>query len=554
MNRIVLLALIIFVCHAPCLHAQQPDWARAIGDTTGNTEVLFTSRYGQSDVLIGGRYNGKDLTLGAFTLKNKGQWDAFAALMNQRGEVLWAVGFGGGGEDALTAVASDAGGNMYIAVAFNSLSLTIGGFTLQNRGETDAALVRITSNRDVALVRHISNAGHDEISGIAVDPSGNILMSAQIINPNGVGDMSIFVAKLDAQNNVLWQKNSSGPEVRLACIALDDDGNCYAAGSLWGALFVEGGKDLDAGEERKGFILQYSSAGDWIRSLTDTTFSRINSMAAHGDHLYAAGERIIYYMGWGWPLADSKILLTKFDRNLRPVWERNCGGKTDLQSLDVVKRIGIDEEGSAYLTGYFFSGRLDFAGDTLGNPWNVNYYYQQVFVLKYDSSGGEIWSRGIGSKLNDVGYDIAVIGKDRFYLAGGFESDEIRIGDYTLTNTGITREIYVHLRPPRIGRNVRSFVAFYKNTTASVQPPRPMSAAIVYPNPVSNELHISLPESVGRSAELRLYTLGGRLLRYETVRLLGKEHVMDATGLRTGWYVLHITSGDNIMVSSVVKN
>ncbi|MCZ7556011.1 MAG: T9SS type A sorting domain-containing protein [Bacteroidia bacterium] len=536
------------------LLAQKSQWATSLGDNSGNVEVLFTRRYAQfDDVLIGGRYDGKELKLGTFTLKNNGQWDAFFALMNDQGDVVWATGFGGGGDDAVTDAASDASGNMYLAVTSTSLILTIGGFNMPNQGETDAALVLLSPDFRFSAVTHIGTGGHDEIHSVVVDDAGNKLIGGQIIEAQGPRSTTVFVRKLGHGVSTLWERKSTGSEVRLSRVTVDAAGNCYAAGSLWGALEVEGGPTLDTGQERQGFILKYSAAGEWQRGITDTTFSRINALQAFDAHVYAAGERINYYMGWGWPLADSKILLTKYDATLRTEWTRSCGGSEEMQSMDIVRGMSMDQEGSPYVSGYFFSRRLDFAGDTLGNIWNLNYYYQQAFVLKYDSAGNEIWSRGFGGALNDTGNDVAVIGKDRLFVAGGFESDEIRFDQHLLTNNATTREIYVHLRPPRIGRNIRGFVALLDGATASVPPPVPLAEAELYPHPVDEGLRIRVPAFAGRPAQLRIFSLDGRLLRFEAIPDAGTVHALDVSALQPGMYILRITSAHHNLVQRFVR-
>jgi hypothetical protein len=534
--------------------AQKAQWATSLGDNSGNVEVLFSRRYGHhSDVLIGGRYDGKELKLGTFTLKNNGQWDAFFALMNDQGDVIWATGFGGGGDDAVTDAVADATGRMYLAVSSTSLILIVGGFHMPNQGETDAAIVGLSQDFRFDMVMHIGTAGHDEIHSLTVDDSGNKLVGGQIIESQGPRSTTLFVRKLGHGLNTLWERKSTGSEVRLSGVAVDAEGNCYAAGTLWGTLEVEGGPTLDTGQERQGFILKYSPTGEWQRGITDTTFSRINALQGFDTQLYAAGERINYYMGWGWPLADSKILLTKFDSNLRPVWTRSCGGSEETQSMDIVRGMSIDQDSGPYLTGYFFSRRLDFAGDTLGNIWNLNYYYQQAFVLKYDSAGNEVWSRGFGGALNDTGNDVAVIGKDRLFVAGGFESDEIRFDQHLLTNNATTREIYVHLRPPRTGRNIRAYVALLDGATAAVPPPVSLAEAELYPHPVSGMLHVRMSALAGSPAQLRVYSLDGRMLRFETLAHTGTVHTLDVRTLHPGMYILRITSGHHSMVQRFVR-
>ncbi|MCX6350491.1 MAG: PKD domain-containing protein [Bacteroidetes bacterium] len=65
-------------------------------------------------------------------------------------------------------------------------------------------------------------------------------------------------------------------------------------------------------------------------------------------------------------------------------------------------------------------------------------------VLKYDSTGNEIWAKAYGGKKNDFVADIATDKIGDIYIIGGFESSAITFGGTTLKNSDTTRsEVFV---------------------------------------------------------------------------------------------------------------
>ena len=114
----MLYVLALTLCCGATLSAQRADWVNGIGDMSGNTVVRSIARYADDGVVIAGSFSGRNLTLGSVTLKNAGSDDAFVALFNNDGALIWAKIFGGSGEDFATAVEVDPQGSIYLALAF----------------------------------------------------------------------------------------------------------------------------------------------------------------------------------------------------------------------------------------------------------------------------------------------------------------------------------------------------------------------------------------------------------------------------------------------------
>ncbi len=73
----------------------------------------------------------------------------------------------------------------------------------------------------------------------------------------------------------------------------------------------------------------------------------------------------------------------------------------------------------------------------------------------------------------------------------------------------------------------------------------------VYPNPVSNEIKLKLPQPT--SASLKLYNAAGQIVYYAKKRTLALEHKIDVSNLIAGTYVLRITTANQTAAFKLIK-
>jgi len=78
--------------------------------------------------------------------------------------------------------------------------------------------------------------------------------------------------------------------------------------------------------------------------------------------------------------------------------------------------VAFDDQGSLYVTGYFF-GNIDF-----GNGFSFSSSYFNTYIAKYDSSGNLIWAKPVGGDDNNPR---SITGDDEgnIYIAGQFDGN-----------------------------------------------------------------------------------------------------------------------------------
>jgi Tfp pilus assembly protein PilZ len=184
-------------------------WARQAGST--NVDVgMGVAMDASGRAVVTGTFEGT-VQFGTTTLVSAGQRDVFVAMYDASGNVVWAKRGGGTSADVGYAAAVDGFGNTYVTGYFYD-SADFGATTLTDAGNGDMFLVAYGPNgNELAAVRaggSESETGED----IAIDPSGNVIVTGEFRGTSVFGSTSltsagrddIFIAKFSSSGDVLW--------------------------------------------------------------------------------------------------------------------------------------------------------------------------------------------------------------------------------------------------------------------------------------------------------------------------------------------------------------
>ena len=293
----------------------------------------------------------------------------------------WAKSEIGNGSDAANSVAADAQNNSYITGTFTSSSIIFGGTSLSNYGTSNIFVVKYGHSGNVRWARRIGGSGGDWAQSIAVDNNGSVyitgfISSSSVIFANDTinngGGPNVITAKYDSSGNEVWIRcathNYFGCQGRG--VSIDNSGNIYVTG-----IFGE------------------------------------DSVSFNGHTVINNGT-----------VLTSDIFLVKYNSSGDVVWARNAGGTNN----DFSRAVSTSMSG-IYLTGYFKSPSVIFAGDTLFNQGN-----KDILTLKYDSLGNEVWAKSSGGINDEEGLTISVNKNDFVYVAGYFKSSPISFPPFSL--------------------------------------------------------------------------------------------------------------------------
>lgn len=307
-------------------------------------------------------------------------YDYATVKYNPSGEQQWAVRYNGeaNDNDLPTAIAIDAGGNVYVTGA----------------SENDYATVKYSTSGKLLWVRRYKGYadGVDGAVAIAVDPEGNAYVTGTSSGPGTVADYA--TVKYNTAGEQQWAVRYSGPgdtgdrhDVARS-IAIDAEGNVYVTGTS--------DNHKNAGEYA---TVKYNSAGlqQWDARYSGPGVSgQVHSLAVDGGgNIYVTGT-------YGGDYAT-----IKYNPSGEQQWAARYNGSDD--QFDIAWSLAVDVEGNVYVTGSVnnASGK---AGD--------------YATVKYNDSGEQQWAQEYSGpgKYTHQFPSLAVDMKGNVYVAGG--SDE----------------------------------------------------------------------------------------------------------------------------------
>jgi hypothetical protein len=428
-------------------------WAKNAGGT-GDDGASSVAADGSGNIYVTGSFTSPTITFGSITLTNAGSStnDLFLAKYDASGNIIWAKSAGGAGDDGASSVAMDNSGNIYVAGGFTSPTITFGSTTLTIVGTGDIFLVKYDANGNVLWAKNaggiINNSNYNNAAtSVAIDASGNSYVAGYFSSPTitfGSTTLTntntdtldynsdIFLAKYDANGNVIWAKKAGGSGDE------DDDANSVAVDGSGNAYVV-------------GFFDSNTITFD-TTTLTNT--------------------------------GNFDIFLVKYDANGNVIWAKGADSSGDD---GLTFSVAVDGSGNSYVAGMFDSPSFTLGSNTLINAGDSNYTFN-MFLAKYDVNGNVLWaksasetSEGISDRVDEAS-SISVDASGNSYVAGSFESLTITFGSYTLTNADTTCR-YVDIFVAKLGSNTG-----INEFTNSLN-------IVVYPNPATNSLTIESPQN-----------------------------------------------------------
>jgi hypothetical protein len=237
--------------------------------------------------------------------------------------------------------------------------------------------------------------GLEDAFGIALDASGNSYVTGYFGSPTitfgtttltSAGQDDMYIVKCDSGGTVVWAKRAGGTSGDYGLgIAVDASGNSYATGYFQSATITFGATTLTNASGGSGY---------------------------------------------------SDMYVVKYGVSGSVVWAKRAGGNRG----DFGRSISVDASGNSYVTGYFDDSTITFGATKLTNADTLG--SDDMFIAKYDASGGVVWAKRAGGVGFDEGFAIAVDASGNSYVTGHFDSPTITFGATTLTNAG-EKDMYI---------------------------------------------------------------------------------------------------------------
>lgn len=170
-----------------------------------NGELFFT---GFLDVSAS---NGQGATAKLQNTSAHGVGEFWATQLNKQGNIAWRKYFGGSANDRAHAVASAPNGGYVMAGFTESEDFDI----TQNFGSYDFWVVKIDKIGNLDWQKNYGGSGIDQAQDIIATPDGGYLVVGNTFSDDGMvanalGQSDIWVIKIDANGNLLWQNTYGG--------------------------------------------------------------------------------------------------------------------------------------------------------------------------------------------------------------------------------------------------------------------------------------------------------------------------------------------------------
>lgn len=300
----------------------------------------------------------------------------------------------------------------------------------------------------------------------AIDKLGNYYV---VILNDGLQKLQ----KLDSSGKNLWLSVVPMSEVRN--IVVDSEGSVYAVGYNYRNSYTSSTEDA--------VLVKYNSQGvqQWMKLFDSSCTDAAQGIAVDkNDNVYLAGMTSFYLFEYPFTSTTLDLFVVKLDKNGSEQWGRqlpvqNFGNFLLVQEFisQLPTGLAVDYDGNVYVSGptdravgdtpyaggiydYFLYkfdtdgvvqwvrqggtdqydwvsgvavdslGGVYVVGDTNGGlDGNTNLGFSDAFVVKYDSSGTKLWTRQLGSSLNDTGHAIIAEKNGDFFVALDIDGHDV---------------------------------------------------------------------------------------------------------------------------------
>lgn len=284
---------------------------------------------------------------------------------------------------------------------------------------------------------------------LASDDNGNVFVAGLFTDSITIGTIKLgalpsknamYVARYDSLGNVLWAKKDGSSEIENSYCTVDKDGNFIICGTFFGNQATFGAITLintNKTSNKKYFVVKYSPTGDviWARTTPDTyDYCQVTAVAAD-----KFGN--IYATGY---FQDPTITFGSFTITKSTVYQQDLFILKYDSSGNVLWAKGIFGDGGEMPNGLSTdpSGNVYITGYFNGTSIsfdsqilnNASKEQSDVFIAKYSPNGNVLWAQNAGGIGSDIGNSISVDKDGNAYVGGDFTSATFQIGTKVITN------------------------------------------------------------------------------------------------------------------------
>lgn len=333
------------------------QWDRWITSGTGITTVSSIKQTTDGGYIAAGSDFG-----GADSIGNHGIRDFMVTKLDSSGNVVWMKAYGGTSNEEATSIAQTADGGYIVA-----------GYTGSNDGNlagnpvpwyTEFWVVKLDASGNIVWQKAMGGSNYDYATSVIPTADGGYAVTGYSQSKDkdvtgthwGGSDPDVWVVKLDASGNIVWQKSYGGSK--------EDHGNS---------------------------IKQTSDGGYIIAGYTTSNDGNVT-----GIHNSSNGTKDYW--------------IIKIDATGNLIWQKCLGGSGDDVAYSVVQTVdgGYAVAGTAASTTAVNGDISGYHGGSGSDYW----------VVKLDTSGNITWQKAMGGKGSEDARTIVQSSDGGYIIAG----------------------------------------------------------------------------------------------------------------------------------------
>ena len=276
-------------------------------------------------------------------------------------------------------------GGVYSDAAGAARQTSDGGYIAAGRtgssgaGGNDVYLVKTDPGGNELWAKTFGGAGADAGNSVTQTSDGGYIVIGN--TDSGAGAKDVFLVKTGSNGDMLWSRTFGGSAA--------DDGNSVVETSGGGYIIAGETGSFGAGSYDV-YLVKTDSSGN---ALWSRTFGGSGADDAHSVRQTSDGGYIIAGDTGSFGAGGSDVYLIKTDPDGIELWSKTFGGT----GSDYGHSVGETSDGGYIVSGYtgsFGAGAND------------------VYLVKTDPNGNELWSRAFGGTGTDSG---SIGSKDPYY-------------------------------------------------------------------------------------------------------------------------------------------
>lgn len=426
------------------------------------------------------------------------------------GELLFSKTISG--EVKAYELVTDSQGNIYIAVEYlDAISVDTLSITTISQG-VHPLLLKFDPTGNLLWYKVIGDEWTNYFLAMEVDSMDNVYI--------GYGDFQdSFIEKINpsgTSQQIITQNNVS----LITSLSIDNVGNIYAAGSCADFNASFGGVIYQPVFSYDVYLSKYNSNGEvqWVKFVEDVTCPTPKVATRGEDEVYFSSHLFDNFTIGGVATEGpvngvNDFFLVKFNHNGDVQWIREVIGSGGVTPAKI-KSLSIDNQGNCY-----------FGGQTRGTVvWNATTttsaqsFYEDIIVLKYDTSGNLIWAKTAGGPTFER-VDAISSAPDGSVFLTGMATQNIQFDEHQIVSSGFLYYPYL----------AKLDTTLLNNQAMSLE------TIHLYPNPAKDVVNVVFPSIEPK--EVSIYNLLGQKFINATIQSGGS---VDVSSIPSGTYFVTI--------------